>query len=218
MGSAPKDRTRSAARRKSSEASADSGMNLSAGRRVSVAMTVWLVIVWTFMYPAFSWLVLISGVIFAVLIQLIFPMPSHRNMWHFRIAFVVPLVLRFVWDLVRAGVQVSGVVLSGRPHEDGIVECRTRSSNPVYMTIVAAMCSMIPGTIVLKVQKNVMYLHALNLPGQGGPEGVRESVAGQEKRVLLAMATDAAVVDAGYGNYLSSFARKRITKAKEVSE
>ncbi len=198
------ERAKSAARHPIPDVRFDSGLNLNPGRRVSIAMTLWLVAIWVVVFSQISWIVVLSGVLFAVVIQLVLPMPTHRNLWHFRVGFLIILVTRFVWDLVHAGVQVSGLVLSGKPHEDGIVECQTRSGNPVYMTIVAAMCSMIPGTVVLKVDpgKRAMYLHALNLPAQGGVEGVRSSVASQEKRVLLAVATTPAVVDAGYGNSL----------------
>lgn len=204
-------RAQSAARHRSREAEADAVVNLNVGPKVSPAMTLWLVIVWTVMFQQISWLVVLSGILFAVAIQLVFPMPSHLHLWHVRIGYAIVLVARFVWDLVIAGIQVSKLVLTGNTHPDGIVECRTRSGNPVYLTVVAAMCSMIPGTVVVKVDpaKKLMYLHALNLPAQGGAEGVRSSVANQEKRVLLAMATNAAVTAAGYGKYLPLSRRAR---------
>lgn len=204
------ERAQVAARRKLREAGADAGANLSAGPRVSPAMTLWLVIVWTVMFQQISWIVVLSGILFAVVIQVVFPMPSHSHLWHVRIGYAIVLVARFIWDLVVAGVQVSWLVLSGSEHPDGIVECRMKSGNPVYLTVVAAMCSMVPGTVVLKIDpsKKLMYLHALNLPAQGGANGVRSAAQGQEKRVLLAMATNPAVIAAGYGKYLPISAKK----------
>lgn len=182
---------------------------------VSIAMTLWLMAVWVAVFSSVSWLVLLSGFLLALLVQVVLPMPNSPGIWHFRLLYAITLVLRFVWDLVRAGVQVAGLVLSNGSHEDGIVECRLRSGNPVYMTIVAAMCSMIPGTVVLKVDpaSKTMYLHCLDLPGQGGLAGVRDATEKQEKRVLLAFATNRAVVEAGYGKYLP-LAQRRLGRAE----
>ena len=137
-------------------------------------------------------------------------MPKTADVWHLRFGYLTALILRFMWDLVAAGLQVSGLVLSGRKHEDGIVECNLASDNPVYATIVAAMSSMVPGTVVLEVepQKKVMYLHCLDLAKQGWAKGVRHTVAEQEKRVLLAFGTDRAVVEAGYGKFLPIASRR----------
>lgn len=182
---------------------------------VSMAMTLWLMAVWIAIFSSVSWLILLSGFLLALLVQVVFPMPNSRGIWHFRPLYATTLVLRFVWDLVKAGTQVAGLVLSNGTHQDGIVECRLRSGNPVYMTIVAAMCSMIPGTVVLKVDpaSKTMYLHCLDLPGQGGAAGVRDATERQEKRVLLAFATNRAVVEAGYGKYLP-VAQRRLGAAE----
>lgn len=189
---------------------------------VSFAMTLWLVGIWLIVFSDISWLVGLSGLLFAILVQVLLPMPTHPHLWHFRFGYAIALAARFIWDLVVAGVQVSWLVLSGKNHDDGIVECRLKSDNPVYMTIVAAMCSMVPGTVVLKVapRQRRMYLHALNLPTHGGPDGIRRSVAEQEKRVLLAVATNRTVLEAGYGKYLPLASRQeaRLSKRKQSSQ
>ena len=179
-------------------------------QNVSVPMTLWLLAVWVIVFQSLSWVTIISGLLLALAVQLVFPMPGSHGIWHVRILYLTTLILKFVWDLVRAGIEVSGIVLSNRDHPDGIVECRLKTSSPVYLTILAAICSMVPGTVVLRVDptERTMYLHCLNLPGQGGADGVRKAVAAQEKLVLLALATNRAVVDAGYGRYLPLVARK----------
>ena len=178
--------------------------------RVSFAMTLWLTLVWLTVFSSIAPVTILSGVLIAVLVQLVLPMPRTSDIWHLRAGYLTVLVLRFMWNLVLAGLQVSGLVLSGKKHEDGIVECNLASDNPVYATIVAAMSSMVPGTVVLEVehQKKVMYLHCLDLPKQGWAAGVRKTVAQQEKRVLLAFGTDRAVVEAGYGKYLPLASRR----------
>lgn len=189
----------------------------SLSSRVSLSMTAWLLLVWVAVFSSLAPLTLLSGLVLALAVQLILPMPSHRGVWHLRIWPTVVLVTRFIWDLVVAGVQVSWLVISGRDHPDGIVECRMRSNNPIYATIVAAMTSMIPGTIVIQIDltKQVMYLHCLNLPIQGGADGIRQATAAQEERVLLAFGTDQAVADAGLEQKLSHRGRSRLAAKRQ---
>ena len=184
--------------------------------RVSFAMTLWLTLVWLTVFSSIAPLTILSGILLAVAVQLALPMPRTSDVWHLRPGYLTALILRFMWDLVLAGLQVSGLVLSGRKHKDGIVECALQSDSPVYATIVAAMSSMVPGTVVLEVepQKRGMYLHCLDLAKQGWAPGGRRTVAEQEKRVLLAFATDRAVVEAGYGRYLP-IASRRLGEERE---
>lgn len=158
--------------------------------RVSTAMTLWLTLVWVAVFASVSPLTIVSGILTAALVQLVFPMPSHRGIWRFRPLLSLYLLVYFAYDLVRAGLQVSRVALTGRDHDDGIVRCDLRSDNAVYMTIVAAMTSMIPGTIVVEASqaKRALYLHCLDLEAQGGVQGIREATWQQEKRVLFAFA------------------------------
>ena len=167
--------------------------------RVSVAMTLWLLLVWIAVFSSVQPLVLLSGVVLGVLIQIIFPLPLQRRLWHVRIGAFLILALRFVWDLIVAGAQVSWLVVTGKQHEDGIVRCPTLSGNPVYMTILAAMSSMIPGTIVVKVEpfEKVMYLHVLDLKAHGGVQGVKKEVEDQEKRILLGLTPDDVLRETG---------------------
>lgn len=169
------------------------------GRRISFAMTLWLLIVWVAVFASISWLTVLSGLLVAALIQVIFPLPTQKNLWHFRPRFVAILLARFIWDLIKAGVQVSAVVITGKNHDDAILKCDMRSNNQVYMTIVAAMTSMIPGTIVLEANrsKGFLYLHCLDIENQGGVDGIRKATRDQEKRVLLAFAPNKVLDEVG---------------------
>lgn len=158
--------------------------------RASFAMTFWLTLIWVAVFASLSPLTLLSGVLVAVVVQLVFPMPKQKGLWHLRPLAALYLLVYFMYDLVRAGLQVSRVVVTDRVHDDGIVRCDLRTGNPVYMTIVAAMTSMIPGTIVVEAdqREKAIYLHCLDLEAQGGVQGIRDATWDQEKRVLLALA------------------------------
>ncbi len=168
-------------------------------RHVSFSMTAWLLLVWLAVFGSLDWLVIVGGLLVAVGVQIVFPLPIMPNLWHVRPVSFIVLALRFLYDLLVAGVQVSWLVVSGHPHEDGIVKCTVRSDNPVYMTMVAAMTSMVPGTIVVEASRTekALYLHVLDMKTHGGIEGVRKEVSAQEKRVLLAFAPSKVLRETG---------------------
>lgn len=168
-------------------------------RHVSVSMTVWLLAVWIAVFRSVEPAVVTGGLLVAIVVQLIFPLPVNKDLWRVRVGPFLYLALRFNWDLISAGVKVSWVVLTGKDHDDGIVKCEVRSDNPVYMTIIAAMTSMVPGTIVVEAsrQDRALYLHVLDLEAQGGIEGVKQAVLAQEKRVLIALAPRKVLVETG---------------------
>lgn len=158
--------------------------------RVSVAMTLWLAVVWVLVFGSAEPMILVSGILLALLVQWIFPLPHITHTWRVRpLAFIV-LVARFLWDLLVAGVQVSWVVLRGRCENNGRVQVVLRSGDPVHMTIVSAMTSLVPGSVVLDVDvpERRLDLHILDLDAHGGKEGVIASVHAQEQRLLAAIA------------------------------
>lgn len=167
--------------------------------RVSPVLTLWLVLVWVMVFGSLSWLTVLGGLLVALAVQVAFPLPHASPRWHWRVWPMVVLVVRFVRDMVAAGLEVAWLVLSGRHTHTGIVRVELRSGDPVHMTIVSAMTSLVPGTIVVRVARlaGVIYLHVLDVDRQGGPEGVRRAVLGQEARVLRAVAPDALLRDVG---------------------
>lgn len=170
-------------------------------RHVSISMTLWLLVVWALVFGSLELAVLAGGVLVAIAVQLIFPLPVNKNLWRVRLLPFLYLVVRFNWDLITAGTHVAWLVITGRNHDDGIIKCEVRSDNPVYMTIVAAMTSMVPGTIVVEASRSehALYLHVLDIEAQGGIEGVRVAVLAQEKRVLIALAPGEVLVETGLG-------------------
>lgn len=170
-------------------------------RRVGVLFTVWLVFVWMAVFGELTWLSILGALIVGVAAQALFPLPHHEGIWQIRPILALYLAAHFIWDLARAGVHVAWLVISGRPHEDAILRCEIRSSNPVYLTILAAMTSLIPGTIVVQVDrsKKVIYLHCLDVEAQGGASGIRRATSNQEARILRAVAPTAVLTEVGLG-------------------
>ncbi len=166
---------------------------------MSFSMTIWLTLLWVAVFGSLDPIIIVSGIVLALAIQKLFPLPAQKGLWRFRPWYALILLLRFIWDMSKAAVQVSAVVLWRSEHDDGLVRCDLRTDNPVYMTIVAAMTSMIPGTIVVEASRKdkALYLHCLDLEHQGGVEGIKQATWAQEARVLRAFAPKRVLEEAG---------------------
>lgn len=158
--------------------------------RISASLTLWLVVVWLMLFRELTPLTIVSGILAAVGIQLLLPMERVGTRWRARPIALLRLLTRFLVDLVKSGLQVSWIVLSGARVVRGIVRVDLRSDDPVHLTILSAMTSLIPGSIVVRVDQACarIYLHILDLDAQGGPEGVRRATREQEARILRAIA------------------------------
>jgi len=160
--------------------------------RLSWGLTLWLTALWILVFGHLTWVTLISGILVALAVQWFFPLPHTSSTWHVRPFAVVVLLVRFVWDVIRAGLQVSWLVLSGRHVRSAVLRVNLHSADPVHLTAVSAMTSLVPGTIVFRVERltGTIYLHVLDVDGQGGIEAVRASVLDQERRILAAIGSN----------------------------
>ncbi|QPK81177.1 Na+/H+ antiporter subunit E [Schaalia sp. ZJ405] len=158
--------------------------------RISPALSVWLLIVWLLVFNSVSPLTIVSGILVSLGVQILFPMPRVGTRWPVRVISVMILLARFLWDALMSGLHVAWIVLAGKEPTTGIVRVDLHSNDPVHVTILSAMTSLIPGTIVVHIDRTSgrMYLHVLDLDGAGGPEGVRDQTERQEARILRALA------------------------------
>lgn len=157
-------------------------------RAVQPFAILWLTLVWTALWGSFSPMVVVSGVLVAVLSCLAFPLPPVKLESRVRPWPLLLLALRFVLDIVRASVEVSAVVLRRRPVRNAVVAVDLRSSSDFVMTGVAAMLSLVPGSIVVEARRSThtLYLHVLDVPDEEAVEAFRRDALAVEDRFLAA--------------------------------
>ncbi|WP_022867331.1 Na+/H+ antiporter subunit E [Schaalia vaccimaxillae] len=159
-------------------------------RSVSPMMTLWLTLVWLALFSSVEPLIVIAGVLVAIAIQWFLPMPRTATRWRPRPLALIRLMVVFVRDVIVSGLQVTWIILSGRKVDNGIVRVDLRSSDPVHLTILSAMTSLVPGSIVIRIESEAprLYLHILDMERQGGADNVRRRTLAQEERILRAIA------------------------------
>lgn len=148
----------------------------------------WLTLVWLALWGDVSVLLVVSGVLVAVLACLSFPLPPVKLEARVRPLRLLVLALRFVVDVVRASLEVSVVVLRRRPVRNAVVAVDLDSNSDFVLTGVAAMLSLVPGSIVVEARRSThtLYLHVLDVPDVAAVERFRQDALAVEARFLAA--------------------------------
>lgn len=151
-----------------------------------------LAVVWVLLWDRVSLGNVVNGLIIGAVVTQLFPLPSIQYFGRIHPWPLVQLVTRFLADLVSAAVQIAVATLSMRPAQGGsIVEVRLRTHSEFYMTIVSALVSLVPGSIVVEARRgaNVLYVHGFHVTTPEGMEELRRDVLDVETRVVRAIGT-----------------------------
>jgi multicomponent Na+:H+ antiporter subunit E len=156
--------------------------------RLGLPLLVWLVLVWNLLWGTWSWANLLSGVAVALLVTLLLPLPPEAGGLRFRPLPALVYAVRFVADMVASCVQV--VLLAFRPGRPrgAIIAVRVRTDNDLLLTMLAETVCLIPGSIVLELdrERQVLGLHVLNVRDAAGVTAQKQRVLAEEERIVRA--------------------------------
>ncbi len=148
-----------------------------------------LVLLWMLLWGSFSWLNLATGVVLALLVSIAFYLPAVALSGRLNILYALAFLVRLLADIVRASLQIAWTAVSPRYRPSNAifaVSLRTRSD--LVMTFTAEAVSLVPGSIVLDVDRenSTLYLHALNVRSADDVPALKRSVLATERRLILA--------------------------------
>lgn len=161
---------------------------------------IWLALVWVFLWGDWSWANIIAGFAVAMFLLTITPMPPSGWEGRLWLPGLVILVVKFLWDVAVASFQIAiQAIRFGYYPRPGVVRVKLRSNSDVFLTITSQLCCLVPGSLTVEAHRlsGTLYMHVFDIPQMGGAEAARKVVLDQEKRILYAFATDAAIAEAG---------------------
>lgn len=149
-----------------------------------------LAIVWVLLWDQITLGNVVNGLIIATVITQIFPLPSIQYFGRIHPWRLLVLTTRFFLDLVSAAFEVAIATLDHHPPQGGsIVEVQLRVRSEFYMTIISALVSLVPGSIVVEARRtaNVLYVHGFHVTTPEELEELRQDVLDIETRVVRAL-------------------------------
>ena len=163
-------------------------------RAVQPFVVVWLTVVWVALWGDLSPFLVVSGVVVAVLVCLVFPLPRLGLRLRVHPLWLAWLTVRFLADVVVASVEVSWQTLRFRHQpRNAVIEIDLMTSSDFVLTVVAEMTSLVPGSLVVEARHSThtLFLHVLDARDQAGVDKMRRQVFELERRVVLAFGTEA---------------------------
>lgn len=158
--------------------------------RQELPLLVWLVIVWGALWQDFSPGNLLFGALLAVLVARMFYLPPVEVSGRFNILHAVPFALRFLGRVAAASVQVMYLAAVRGPRViSSVVAVPLRSHQDLMVTATGHVISLIPGSLVVEVDRSTstLYLHGLNVSSPEEVENLRREVRSIEAGLIRIM-------------------------------
>ena len=149
-----------------------------------------LVLLWMLLWGSFSWLNLLTGTLLAILISRGFYLPAVQLGLRLNLWFTFLYLTRLVFDIVRGSLQVAAVAFSPRyTPSNAIVAVHLRTRSDFILTLTGVSTSIVPGAIVVDVDRvqSTLYLHVLNVARPEQVERFRNGVLAEERRIVMAL-------------------------------
>lgn len=146
-------------------------------------LVLWLVLVWGALWQDFGLGNLVFGALIAYVIVNFFYLPPVELTGRFNLLLVVPFLGRFLFQLVTASFEVFWLALTKGPAlRNAVVAVQLRSHSDILVTATGHAISLIPGSLVLEVDRSTstLYLHALNVSTDADADAIRRNVRATE--------------------------------------
>ncbi len=149
---------------------------------------LWLTLVWLALWRSFTVPNALLGLVVAVAVCLVFPLPPLRMSIRPHPIALAWLLIRFVWDVVVSSVEVALVVLRPRGLRNALVQVDLATPSDFVLTMVGEMTTLIPGSVVVEARRSThtLFFHVINVKSIDDVERFRQTVLAQEQRVLRA--------------------------------
>lgn len=157
--------------------------------RLQPVPILFLTVVWVCLWGDLSALpsLILSGLIFSMLVLLVFPLPRLTLGLRPNPIALLWLLVKFLADVLVASVQVAWLTIRPGPAATGeLLAVELHSDSDFIRTSVAEMTALVPGSVIVDLTGRRMVVHAIDVHGEEEKEQVRARILATEQRVLKA--------------------------------
>ncbi|GAA2754047.1 Na+/H+ antiporter subunit E [Amnibacterium kyonggiense] len=156
-------------------------------------LVIGLVVLWLLLWRSVAPLTILTGVVTALLVVRIFDLPPVPHVGRFRPLAALALLGWFLGQVVIASVQVAAQAVAAlspsRRPRSGVIAVQLRTRDDLVLTLTGIVTSLIPGTVIVEVDRaeSVLYLHVLRGGTPERLEQARDSALIAERRLVRAI-------------------------------
>ena len=156
---------------------------------------VWLTVVWVLLWGSVTWANVLGGLAVAVVVLVLLPLPGLGPQVRLHPVALARYLGAFVVDLTVSSAQVVRAVLSPRPlgRAAAIITVQLRTDSDLIATILSLTLTLVPGSIVLDVdrERRRIAVHLLLVRTVEDVERQRAGILDKERRAVAAFGTAA---------------------------
>jgi multicomponent Na+:H+ antiporter subunit E len=160
--------------------------------RQELPLLVWLVFVWGALWQDFSPGNLLFGALIAVVVARLFYLPPVELGGRFSVVRAVAFAIVFLGKVVAASFQVLYLAVARGPKvTNAVVAVQLRSHSDLMVTATGHVISLIPGSLVVEVDRSTstLYIHGLNVRNGEDVMNLRKEVRDTEAGLIRVMGT-----------------------------
>jgi multicomponent Na+:H+ antiporter subunit E len=170
--------------------------------RHQLPLLAWLVVVWVLLWGTWSWANVLSGLAVGLALMLLLPLPPVVGGNRVRPLPLLLFVGHFLADLAVSGAQVAWRAIGpGGVQQGAIVRVQLRADSDLLLTVVAETLSLVPGSLVLDLDRDarLIAVHLLHVADLADVERQKADVLAIEERIVRAFgaADDIAALGSG---------------------
>ncbi len=167
----------------------------SDGREVAVRLwtIAWLTFVWVLLWGTLSWANILAGILVALLIIYLLPLPRVPVEGRIHPATVVVLVARLFLDFVVSSAQVGyAAVRPRRPPLSAVLRTRLAIKSDMVLTLAVDYLNLVPGTMVVEIdhRRRLLYVHVFDVSSEKKVRDFYKQVATVERLFIRAFERD----------------------------
>ncbi len=135
--------------------------------RRRVPLIAWLTVVWIGLWGDLSWANVAGGAAAGSTVVMLFDPPQELGLG-IRPFHLVRFIARFARNLVKASLEVAGIVIRPKPNiRKAVIAVPIAATTRGVTLVIAAAISLTPGTLVIETtqhpDRTVLFIHVLDL-------------------------------------------------------
>jgi len=155
--------------------------------KLELPLIAFLGFFWMAIWQDFTLGTLIIGVVYATIIVRVFYLPPLRGSGRLNPFWALVFALRFLGKMVAASFQVSWIAIATGPRvKNSVISVQLRSHDDLMVTLTGHALSLVPGSLVLDVDRTTatLYLHALDVTSDEDAENIRQDALKTEALII----------------------------------
>lgn len=154
----------------------------------------WLTLVWILLWGTFSAANIASGLVVALVITLLLPLPRVPVEGRVRPLALLRLILYVAVKLVVSSAQVAWLAIRpGPPPVTAVLRAHLAVKSDLVLALAVGVLTLIPGSVVLEIdqKRRLIYLHVLDVGSEKAVGSFYRQVKTVERLMVAAFERDA---------------------------